>query len=226
MTSKKISGFTAQSTFQAGDQLNIVRSSTNFKIDISNLAAFLGVTGTIQPVGSGSAIPVLEQPSATSNNIRGVESGSGILASISAQNGITLKHNFTFDKTGAKLTADETIASPVFRSIKAGSGINITASGNVITVAQAAGGGTTVSVVTTNHSTSGNETVICNNTSPITVTLDASPTAGDEVNIKRWGSAAVTVSGNIDGQTSKILETQYDNITIQYIDATIEWAIL
>lgn len=226
MTSKKISDFTAQSTFQSGDQLNIVRSSTNFKIDVSNLASFLGVTGTIQPVGSGSAIPVLEQPSGTQNNIRGIESGSGILASISALNGITLKHNFTFDSTGAKLVVDETITSPVFRSIKAGSGITVTASGNIITVAQAAGGGTTVSVVTANHSTNGNETVICNNTSPITVTLDASPTAGDEVNIKRWGSAAVTVSGDIDGATEKLLESQYDNLTIQYIDATIKWAIL
>lgn len=147
MTSKKISDFTAQSTFQSGDQLNIVRSSTNFKIDVSNLASFLGVTGTIQPVGSGSAIPVLEQPSATSNNIRGVESGSGILASISAQNGITLKHNFTFDKTGQALVVDETIASPVFKSIVAGSGISVGTSGNTIVVSASAVGASNTVVV-------------------------------------------------------------------------------
>lgn len=224
--SKKISEFLTANTLQAGDYLNIVRLSTNYKVSSDQLAPFLGAIGTIQPVGAGGAIPVLEQPTATSNNIRGIESGSGIMASISALNGITLKHNFTFDTAGAKLVVDETVASPVFRSIKAGSGITVTASGNIITVAQAVGGGTTVSVVTSNHSTSGNETVICNNTSPITITLDASPAAGDEVNIKRWGSAAVTISGDIDGATEKLLESRYDNLTIQYIDATIKWAIL
>ena len=42
--SKKISNFTAQTNYQAGDLINIVRNGTNFKVDASALSSFLGVS--------------------------------------------------------------------------------------------------------------------------------------------------------------------------------------
>lgn len=147
MANKKISEFITASIIQSGDYLNIVRASTNYKVSADQLAPFLGAVGTIQPVGAGGSIPVLEQPTATSNNIRGIESGSGILASISPQNGITIKHNFTVNKTGSALIVDETVSSPIFRSLVAGDGIAIAASGNTIRISASVVGGSNTVIV-------------------------------------------------------------------------------
>ena len=90
---KKVSQLTAQTSYQSGDLINIVRNGTNYKIDASNLAAFLGVTGTLVPVG-GSGAPILEQPSTALNRIRNLESGLGTTAFVTSQNGVKINHNF------------------------------------------------------------------------------------------------------------------------------------
>lgn len=145
MSSKKISQFLQVNDFQSSDLVNIVRNSTNYAAPFSAVAPALGVTGTIQSVGSG--LPILEQPVPTSNNIRSIEDGSGIMASISATNGLKISHNFTVNKTGSALIVDETAISPVFRSIVAGSGIAVATSGNTIRVSATAVGASNTVVV-------------------------------------------------------------------------------
>ena len=125
MSSKKISAFTSQTSYQNGDQINVVRNNTNFKIDASNLAAYLGTTGSIQPVGNG--VPVLEQCIPTNNNIRDLEDGNGIQMSLSATNGILVNHNFVNGSPGVGIIQDITSKQTLIRSCVAGSGINIVA---------------------------------------------------------------------------------------------------
>ena len=130
--SKKISEFIAQTSYQAGDLINIVRNGTNFKIDASLLASFLGVTGTITPVGLGT--PVLEQPTATQNNIRGIEGTNGIVVANSPSNGISIKTNLTTDVVGVPVIVDVSADPILFRSITAGAGINVAQAGDTIQI--------------------------------------------------------------------------------------------
>ena len=131
--SKKISNFTAQTNYQAGDLINIVRNGTNFKVDASALSSFLGTTGTITSVG-GTGSPVLEQLLNNTNNIRILENGNGILTSISAQNGIKISHNFTQNVIGVPIVDNLDELSPTFPSLLPGDGIGINRVNDVITI--------------------------------------------------------------------------------------------
>jgi hypothetical protein len=130
--SSKISDFTQVQTFETTDLVNIVRNATNYTVPFSAYAVALGVTGTIVPIGSNLAVPILEQPSTAINNIRGIEATNGIIAALSAQNGISLKQNFTWDKTGEPLIVDETVTPPVVKSLVAKSNMAIVTVGNTI----------------------------------------------------------------------------------------------
>ena len=130
--SKKISEFTQETAFLQTDLINIVRNSTNFTVPFSAAATALGVTGTINIVGTAGS-PVLEQPSGTVNNIRTLEDGNGILTAISPTNGITISHNFTQDGVGVEIVDDLATASPTFPSFVPGAGMEISRVGDVIT---------------------------------------------------------------------------------------------
>ena len=127
---QKISSFTSQAAFQDTDLITFVRSGTNFNGAFSTLKLSLGVTGTLNPVGDG--VPVLEQPVAGTNNIRDIESGAGIIASVSPENGITLDWNVLQDSVGEPLTTGLTDAKPVICSVVAGLGISIVKAGNTL----------------------------------------------------------------------------------------------
>lgn len=129
---QKISSFTNQALFQDTDLITFVRNGTNFNGAFSTLKLSLGVTGTLSPVGSSLAVPVLDQPVAGTNNIRAIESGAGIIASVSAENGISLKWNVAQDSVGVSLTSGLTNSKPVISSITAGLGISILKTGNNI----------------------------------------------------------------------------------------------
>lgn len=224
MTSKKISNFTGQAAFEQTDDLVIVRSNANYRVPFSAAAAALGVTGSLNIVG-GTGTAVLEQPSSTVNNIRNLEPGNGISISLSASNGITLKHNFTVDSTGEALIVDANIPSPVIKSLVPGAGISIVSSGATLTVSQTAGAGGVINVVTANHTTIGDETVICNNSGSIDVTLDLTPNAGDTVTVQRSNSP-VDIIGAINGLSKISLANKYDSLQFKYINATLKWVVI
>jgi hypothetical protein len=92
-----------------------------------------GTTGMLQQEGDPLGSPVLDDQG-TIKGIRNIEDGSGILSEISAQNGITLKHNFTPDMTGAPVLLNATAASPDIASIVGGDNITITPVNNSIEI--------------------------------------------------------------------------------------------
>jgi len=130
---RKISNFLAKTSLPSGSYLSFVSGGTNYKISLSDFLAALGVTGSIEQDGDPLGVPVLNI-SGSVNNIRNLEPGSGIKASVSPQNGVTLEHNFTEDTTGIELIDDLSADSPQFRSLQAGSGISISAAGGIIQI--------------------------------------------------------------------------------------------
>lgn len=142
---KKISQFTQQLTFQATDILNIVRSNTNFKIPVSGLPAFLGVTGTIVPRGTGT--PVLNQPTSTSNEIRGIEAGVGIIVGLGVSDDVQIKHNFDNIGSGTSLIKSLITAKTEWKSLIAGPGIAIASTGDQIQISTAVSPVTTKTVI-------------------------------------------------------------------------------
>jgi hypothetical protein len=132
-TGRRKSDFVAQDTVPANSFMDYFVDNTNYRISYTNLVSGLGVTGTIVTTGSGTAAPVLEKDG-TINKIRNIENGSGIAASISATDGVEIKHNFTVDATGSPLMLNTTAVSPTFVSLFAGSGISLTATGNIIAI--------------------------------------------------------------------------------------------
>jgi len=134
---RKKSDFVAQDTVLANSFMDYFVNNTNYRISYSNLVAGLGVTGSIVTTGSGVATPVLEIDG-TVNKIRNLENGSGVITSVSATNGVEIKHNFTADNTGSPVLLNTTADSPTIASISAGDGISVTAVSNSIEIASIA----------------------------------------------------------------------------------------
>ena len=105
----------------AGAFMDYFVNGTNYKISYTNFVGGLGVTGSITQTGAATGIAVLDIDGSV-NKIRNIESGSGILASVSAENGLELKHNFAADSTGSPLLLNTTDATPDIASIVGGSG--------------------------------------------------------------------------------------------------------
>ena len=130
---RKKSDFVQQSTVLANSYLDYVVNGTNYKISYDNFVSGLGVTGTIVQEGAVTGAPILDVDG-TINNIRNIEDGPGISANISAENGVVLAHSFTQDATGTPIFLNTTADSPTFASLVAGSGINITATDDYVTI--------------------------------------------------------------------------------------------
>ncbi len=130
----KISDMLGATTLTSGDYITIVQDGQNKKITVSDFILGLSVSGSLVQAGDLTAIPILDAQGNV-NNIRGVEPGPGITASVTVNNGIEIRHAFAFDTTGAPLTPNSEVAVPIIRSIVAGPGISVGASGGVIQIA-------------------------------------------------------------------------------------------
>lgn len=130
---RKISNFPADTTVPAGAFFTFISGSTNYKISKANFLTAMGATGTLVAAGSGSATPVLSTSGST-YTIRGLENGNGITCSVSADNGITISNNFTQEGSYTALVSSFAVASPVFASLKGGTGISLSKSSNIITI--------------------------------------------------------------------------------------------
>jgi hypothetical protein len=130
------SDFEALTSITPGSYFGFFYNGYNYKITYANFISGLGVTGTIVQDGAVTGTPVLDV-SGTVNSIRNLENGSGITASVSAENGVTLAHNFTINSTGSPLMLNSTALSPTFVSLVAGTGITLTAANDTITITNA-----------------------------------------------------------------------------------------
>ena len=134
MASKKESQLSTQVTFASGDLVTGLRAQTNVNFSYDGLFNAMSGLTNLNQVGNTFGAPVLEQPQAGVNNFRNIESGSGISATISAENGISIKLNVTQDVTGTAIIDDVSANVPVFSSFVAGQGISLLKAGNAITV--------------------------------------------------------------------------------------------
>jgi hypothetical protein len=141
---RKISQFNALTSVPSGSYFSFIYNGQNFKVADTDFYADLGVTGTLAQEGDPLGIPVLNS-SGTVNNIRNIEPGSGILAEVSPEGGISLSTNFAFDSSGVELVEDKAANPLNFRSIIGGDGIDVGGSGGEITISAT---GATVSTKT------------------------------------------------------------------------------
>lgn len=130
---------------ETGDYFDIVRNGQNFKVSRATLITDFGASGPLEALGEITGTPILSVIADT-NYIRNIISGAGVIASISAQNGVRLDHNFTVDKTGVPLMINESATSPTFRSIQAGTGITVGGAGDIIQIATSGTPGSTKTV--------------------------------------------------------------------------------
>ncbi len=133
MTSRKISQFNVSTSLSTSDLFTFVVNGTNKNISFSDLKTSLGVIGTINQVGNPLGAPILDKVG-DANNIRNIENGSGIAASVSASNGISLRWNVAQDSTGTELVSGLASPVPSISSLVAGQGISITKTDNAITL--------------------------------------------------------------------------------------------
>lgn len=125
---RKKSQFVAKTTVEAGGYFDYVVNGYNYRIAYTDFIGGLGVTGTIVQEGAVTGAPILDVDG-TINNIRNIESGSGILANVSTSNGVEIKHNLTASAVGTPVLLSATATSPIIASLVAGSGISLAVSG-------------------------------------------------------------------------------------------------
>ena len=85
---------------------------------------------------------------------------------------------------------------------------------------------TEILAISGDYTTTGDQIIICANTSSITVTLNPSPQDGEEVHVKRQNTGAVVISGDIDGQTSITPVIRYDSPHLVYTIDADEWSFV
>lgn len=122
---KKESQFTVKTTIVDNEFVRFFTPGQNLAISFSDFKLSLGVTGTLNQAGDPLGAPILDNASPTENNIRNIESGSGILANVSAQNGVIIKTDFVQGSAGITLIKSLTDKQQLFRSLIAGNGISI-----------------------------------------------------------------------------------------------------
>jgi len=123
---RKISQFPALTTLPSDTALEFVSAGVNYQITIANFEAALGVTGSIVQDGDVTGVPVLDTQGSV-NNIRNIEPGPGIAASVSPDNGITIEHNFQVGSGGVPVLTGIADDSPMIGDIVAGDNITLTA---------------------------------------------------------------------------------------------------
>ena len=133
-----ISSATKTTTMESSDILALVRNSTLYGVTFTNLQTALGVTGQIKPLGSATAVQILNQPSSNLNYIRNISPTQGMTAAVDAYGNINLKTNLAnagSTADGSGVIVDQTAAQVKFKRIKAGSNATVTETATSITVA-------------------------------------------------------------------------------------------
>ena len=133
-----INAATKTTTVETTDILALVRNSVLYGVTFSNFQTALGVTGQIKPLGSATAVQILNQPSSGLNYIRNISPTQGMTAAVDAYGNINLKTNLAnagISADGEGIIVDQTAEQITFKRIKAGTGITITETDDSIIVA-------------------------------------------------------------------------------------------
>jgi len=133
MTSQKISQFNVSTSLNNSDLFTFVVNGTNKNISYSSFKSDLGVTGTLSQVGSPLGAPILDN-NGSDYFIRNLESSKGVIASVSAQNGVVLASNFKQGVNGVPLITDLNANQYEFKTIAAGANISVTDNSDHVTI--------------------------------------------------------------------------------------------
>lgn len=133
MTNQKISEFNVSTSLSDSDLFTFVVNGTNKVISYSDFKINIGVTGTLEQTGNALAAPVLSQCGDT-YKIRNIESSKGIIASISAEDGVSIGANFSQSSTGVSIIENLNSDQYKVRTLVAGSGITLAVVGDTIEV--------------------------------------------------------------------------------------------
>ena len=134
MSSQKESQLTIKTDFLTGDSVTGLRSGANVQFSFTSMFNAMSGLSNLNQIGNPLGVPILEQPTAGTNNFRNIESAKGVLASITACNGISVGCNFTQAATGSALIADLNAGQYKFKTLKEGAGITLTDDGESITI--------------------------------------------------------------------------------------------
>ena len=133
MVSQKISSFNVSTSLNDSDLFTFVVNGTNKNIAYSSFKTDLGVTGSLSQEGDPLGAPVLEQ-NGTTYNIRNLESSKGIIASVSAQNGVVLGANFSQGAVGVPIITDLNADIYQVKTLEAGTNIALQDRGDHIEI--------------------------------------------------------------------------------------------
>jgi len=215
--SRQISDFLSQASLPSDTQLTYISGGVNYRISLSDFIASIGVTGTIVQDGDPLGTPVLNTAGSV-NNIRNLESGSGIKTSVSPQNGATIEHNFKADTVGAQVVDDLTLSSPTFRSLVAGAGMSVSQSGGEIQIALS---GTPAST----------KTVIINSISDFPAAVAGVITLNDSTEYLIRNDISTSnrfVLGNncvLDGASNIVVALTYTGTGVMFTSVNKSWTI-
>jgi len=123
---RKISEFPSATTLPANTEISFIADGVNYQIPLAEFQSSLGVTGTIVQDGDITGVPILDTQGSV-NNIRNIESGAGISASVSPENGVLIEHNFQAGTGGQPILTNSSASSPQIGNIIAGANISVAA---------------------------------------------------------------------------------------------------
>jgi hypothetical protein len=123
-TGRKISSFNSTTALASANTITLLVDGANVNISVADFAAALGLTGTMSQLGDPTGTPILTKVG-LDNQIRNLENGPGVKASVSPEGGALLEHTFTQDAVSVPITVGLGASSPTFVSFQAGDGIRL-----------------------------------------------------------------------------------------------------